>query len=92
MLVGAVRVYSETRDQAMVDALIVQQYLRDSGAKNIDVTIIPDDVVLIQGGAVDTSYTIHGNFFRRFLDRLKVRKAIKVARKFNLRCEILWEC
>lgn len=91
MLVGAVRVYSETRDQAVVDALIVQQYLRDSGAKNIDVTIIPDDVVLIQG-AVDISYTIHGNFFRRFLDRLKVRKAIKVARKFNLRCEILGEC
>lgn len=91
MLFGAVRVYSETRDQAMVDALIVQQYLRDSGAKNIDVTIITDDVVLIQG-AVDISYTIRGNFFRRFLDRLKVRKAIKVARKFNLRCEILWEC
>lgn len=91
MLFGAVRVYSETRGQAMVDALIVQQYLRDSGAKNIDVTIITDDVVLIQG-AVDISYTIRGNFFRRFLDRLKVRKAIKVARQFNLRCEILWEC
>lgn len=91
MLVGAVRVYSETRDQAMVDALIVQQYLRDSGAKDIDVTIIPDDVVLIQG-AVDISYTIRGNFFRRFLDRLKVRKTIKVARQFNLRCELLWEC
>ena len=91
MLFGAVRVHSETRDQAMVDALIVQQYLRDSGAKDIDVTIIPDDVVLIHG-AVDISYTIRGNFFRRFLDRLKVRKAIKVARKFNLRCEILWEC
>ena len=91
MLFGAVRVHSETRDQAMVDALIVQQYLRDCGAKDIDVTIIPDDVVLIHG-AVDISYTIRGNFFRRFLDRLKVRKAIKVARKFNLRCEILWEC
>lgn len=91
MLVGAVRVYAETRDKAMVDALIVQQYLRDSGAKNIDVTIIADDVVFIQG-AVDISYTIRGNFFRRFLDRLKVRKAIKVVRKFNLRCEILWEC
>lgn len=90
MLFGTVRVYSETRVQAMVDALIVQQYLLDSGAKDIDVTIIPDDV-LIQG-AVDISYTIRGNFFRRFLDRLKVRKAIKVARKFNLRCEILWEC
>ena len=91
MLVGAVRVYSETRGQAMVDALIVQQYLLDSGAKDIDVTIIPDDVVHIQG-AVDISYTIRGNFFRRFLDRLKVRKAIKVARQFNLRCELLWEC
>lgn len=91
MLVGVVSVYSEARNQAMVDALIVQQYLLDSGAKDIDVTIIPDDVVLIQG-AVDISYTIRGNFFRRFLDRLKVRKAIKVARKFNLRCEILWEC
>lgn len=91
MLVGAVRVYGETRDKAMVDALIVQQYLRDSGAKNIDVTIIADDVVFIQG-AVDISYTIQGNFFRRFLDKFKVRKAIKVARKFNLRCEILWEC
>ena len=91
MLVGAVRVYSETRGQAMVDALIVQQYLLDSGAKDIDVTIIPDDVVLIQG-AVDISYTIRGSFFRRFLDRLKVRKAIKVARQFNLRCELLWEC
>lgn len=91
MLVGAVRVYSETRDKAMVDALIVQQYLRDSGAKNIDVTIIADDVVFIQG-AVDISYTIQGNFLRRFLDKFKVRKAIKVARKFNLRCEILWEC
>lgn len=91
MLVGAVRVYSETRDQAMVDALIVQQYLLDSGAKDIDVTIIPDDVVLIQG-AVDISYTIRGNFFRRFLDKLKVRKAVKVARQFNLRCTILWEC
>lgn len=91
MLVGAVRVYSETRDQVMVDALIVQQYLLDSGAKDIDVTIIPDDVVLIQG-AVDISYTIRSNFFRRFLDKLKVRKAIKVARQFNLRCELLWEC
>ena len=91
MLVGAVRVYSETRDQAMVDALIVQQYLLDSGAKDIDVTIIPDDVTFIHG-AVDISYTIRGNFFRRFLDRLKVRKAIKVARQFNLRCELLWEC
>lgn len=91
MLFGAVRVYAETRDKAMVDALIVQQYLRDSGAKNIDVTIIADDVVCIQG-AVDISYTIHGNFFRRFLDKLKVRNAIKVTRKFNLRCEILWEC
>ena len=91
MLFGVVRVYSETRVQAMVDALIVQQYLRDSGAKNIDVTIIPDDVVLIQG-AVDISYTIRGNFFRRFLDKFKVRKAIKVARQFNLRCELLWEC
>lgn len=91
MLVGAVRVYGETRDKAMVDALIVQQYLRDSGAKNIDVTIIADEVVFIQG-AVDISYTIYGNFFRRFLDKYKVRKAIKVARKFNLRCEILWEC
>lgn len=91
MLFGTVRVYSETRDQAMVDALIVQQYLIDSGAKDIDVTIIPDDVVLIQG-AVDISYTIRGNFFRRFLDRLKVRKAIKVARQYNLRCELLWEC
>ena len=91
MLVGVVRVYSETRNQAMVDALIVQQYLLDSGAKDIDVTIIPDDVVLIQG-AVDISYTIRGNFFHRFLDRLKVRKAIKVARQFNLRCELLWEC
>ena len=90
MLFGTVRVYSETRDKAMVDALIVQQYLRDSGAKNIDVTIIADDVFI--QGAVDISYTIHGNFFRRFLDKLKVRKAIKVARKFNLRCEILWEC
>ncbi len=90
MLFGTVRVYSETRNQAMVDALIVQQYLLDSGAKDIDVTIIPDDVVLIQG-AVYISYTIRGNFFRRFLDRLKVRKAIKVARKFNLRCEILLE-
>lgn len=91
MLFGTVRVYSETRVQAMVDALVVQQYLRDSGAKNIDVTIIPDDVVLIQG-AVDISYTIRGNFFRRFLDKFKVRKAIKVARQFNLRCELLWEC
>ena len=91
MLVGAVRVYAETRDKTVVDALIVQQYLRDSGAKNIDVTIIPDDVVLIQG-AVDILYTIRGNFFRIFLDRLKVRKAIKVARQFNLRCELLWEC
>lgn len=91
MLFGTVRVYNETRVQAMVDALIVQQYLRDSGAKNIDVTIIPDDVVLIQG-AVDISYTIRGNFFRRFLDKFKVRKAIKVARQFNLRCELLWEC
>lgn len=91
MLVGAVRVYSETRDQAMVDALVVQQYLLDSGAKDIDVTIIPDDVTFIYG-AVDISYTIRGNFFRRFLDRLKVRKAIKVARQFNLRCELLWEC
>ena len=91
MLVGAVRVYSETRGQAMVDALIVQQYLLDSGAKDIDVTIIPDDVVFIQG-AIDISYTIRGNFFRRFLDRLKVRKAIKVARQFNLGCELLWEC
>lgn len=91
MLFGTVRVYSEIRNQAMVDALIVQQYLRDSGAKNIDVTIITDDATFIHG-AVDISYTIRGNFFRRFLDRLKVRKAIKVARKFNLRCEILWEC
>lgn len=91
MLFGTVRVYNETRVQAMVDALVVQQYLRDSGAKNIDVTIIPDDVVLIQG-AVDISYTIRGNFFRRFLDKFKVRKAIKVARQFNLRCELLWEC
>lgn len=91
MLFGTVRVYNETRVQAMVDALIVQQYLRDSGAKNIDVTIIPDDVVLIQG-AVDISYTIRGNFFRRFLDKFKVRKAIKAARQFNLRCELLWEC
>ena len=91
MLFGAIRVYGETRDKAMVDALIVQQYLRDSGAKDIDVTIIADDGVFIQG-AVDISYTIHGNFFRRFFDKLKVRKAIKVARKFNLRCEILWEC
>lgn len=91
MLFGTVRVYSEIRNQAMVDALIVQQYLRDSGAKDIDVTIITDDVTFIHG-AVDISYTIRGNFFRRFLDRLKVRKAIKVARKFNLRCEILWEC
>lgn len=91
MLFGTVRVYSETRGQAMVDALVVQQYLRDSGAKNIDVTIITDDATFIHG-AVDISYTIRGNFFRRFLDRLKVRKAIKVARKFNLRCEILWEC
>ena len=91
MLVGTVRVYGETRYKAMVDALIVQQYLRDSGAKDIDVTIIDDDVVSMQG-AVDIPYTIHGNFFRRFFDKLKVRKAIKVARKFNLRCEILWEC
>jgi len=91
MLVGAVRVYSETRNQAMVDALIVQQYLRDSGAKDIDVTIIPDDVTFIHG-AVDISYTIRGNFFRIFLDKLKVRKAVKVARQFNLRCAILWEC
>ena len=91
MLVGAVRVYSETRYQAMVDALIVQQYLLDSGAKDIDVTIIPDDVTFIHG-AVDISYTIRGNFFRRFLDKFKVRKAIKVARQFNLRCELLWEC
>lgn len=91
MLFGTVRVYSEIRNQAMVDALIVQQYLRDSGAKDIDVTIITDDVTFIHG-AVDISYTIRGNFFRRFLDRLKVRKAIKAARKFNLRCEILWEC
>jgi len=91
MLFGTVRVYGETRAKAMVDALIVQQYLRDSGAKNIDVTIITDDVVLMEG-AVDISYTIHGNLFRRFLDKLKVRKAIKVAQKFNLRCEILWEC
>lgn len=91
MLFGTVRVYSETRVQAMVDALVVQQYLRDSGAKNIDVTIITDDVVLIEG-AVDISYTIRGNFFRRFLDKFKVRKAIKVARQFNLRCELLWEC
>lgn len=91
MLFGTVRVYNETRVQAMVDALVVQQYLRDSGAKNIDVTIIPDDIVLIQG-AVDISYTIRGNFFRRFLDKFKVRKAIKVARQFNLRCELLWEC
>ena len=91
MLVGAVRVYSETRGQAMVDALIVQQYLRDSGTKDIDVTIIPDDVTFIHG-SVDISYTIRGNFFRRFLDKLKVRKAVKVARQFNLRCELLWEC
>lgn len=91
MLFGTVRVYNEKRVQAMVDALVVQQYLRDSGAKNIDVTIITDDVVRIQG-AVDISYTIRGNFFRRFLDKFKVRKAIKVARQFNLRCELLWEC
>lgn len=91
MLFGTVRVYSETRVQAMVDALVVQQYLRDSGAKNIDVTIITDDATFIHG-AVDISYTIRGNFFRRFLDKFKVRKAIKVARQFNLRCELLWEC
>lgn len=91
MFVGAVRVYSETRDQAMVDALVVQQYLLDSGAKDIDVTIIADDVVAMHG-AVDISYTVYGCFFRRFLDKFKVRKAIKVARQFNLRCELLWEC
>jgi len=91
MLVGVVRVYSETRDQARVDALIVQQYLLDSGAKDIDVTIIRDDVTFIYG-AVDISYTTRGNFFRRFLDKYKVRKAVKVARKVNLRCAILWEC
>lgn len=91
MLFGTVRVYSATSTRAMVDALIVQQYLRDSGAKDIDVTIFPADVTSING-AVDISYTIRGNFFRRFLAKYKVRKAIKTARQFNLRCELLWEC